>query len=327
MKKVLRFILILIIILLVGYLILCISSPKEIDIEKTTTIEAPADLVWSQVGSFDHWDKWSPWIEADSTVIAKNSGPSGEVGNKYEWTSEKSGSGEMIITSTQGYNMMYDMHFIEPFEGNAKGRMIVEPTDSGTKVIWGYHSVSSFIMRGVWALAGEKMLGAQLERGLELLKERIENGEVSMTYEVKASTFPATIYATVRQTVSMDSLMSAFTINKEKLDAVVEDKVNGNFSGIFYDWNPETNMTDFAVAYPVNEKVDGAEIIEIPESNCYMIKYTGDYSLSEKMHMQLEEHAQKAGKEITYKIEEYEQGPFNQPDANKYVTTIYYLTK
>lgn len=327
MKQVLRFILILIIILLVGYLILCATSPKEVEVKRSTIINAPENVVWSQMVDFNYWDTWSPWKEADSTVNSVITGPAGEPGNKSEWTSEHSGSGRMTINNVEGYTMNYDMHFIEPFESDATGTVSVEATDSGTLASWSFRTEPSFISRGFFNLVMKKKLEADFERGMELLKERIESGKATMTYKVEESTFPATTYATVRQTVSMDSLMSAFTINKEKLDAVVEDKVNGNFSGIFYDWNPETNMTDFAVAYPVNEKVDGAEIIEIPESNCYMIKYTGDYSLSEKMHMQLEEHAQKAGKEITYKIEEYEQGPFNQPDANKYVTTIYYLTK
>ena len=41
MKKVLKFLGILILILVVGYLVLCIASPAEGKVEATTTIDAP----------------------------------------------------------------------------------------------------------------------------------------------------------------------------------------------------------------------------------------------------------------------------------------------
>lgn len=328
MKKVLRFILIFIVVIVVGYLVLCLGAPRETSTEKSTIINAPVSTVWPQMVNYKYWDNWNPWKEADPTVISTITGPEGEPGQSSSWTSEESGSGEMTIKSVKGNTMQYDMHFIEPIESNAEGWVKAQPVEGNkTKATWAFHTEPVFIMRGAFMLFGKRMLENSFERGMELLKNHVESGNAKLTFNIEETTFPNTSYVTVRETVSMDSLIKAFTRNKKKLDEIVKDNADGNFSAIFYDWNAETNMTDFAVAYPVKPTVNGPNMVVVEESECYKIRYKGDYDLSEQVHGQLEAYAKSKGKEIVYKIEEYEQGPFNQDDPNKYVTDIYYLVK
>lgn len=328
MKKVLRFILILLVVIIGGYLVLCLVAPKETSVEKSTVINAPVSTVWPQMVNYKHWDNWNPWKEADPTVTSTITGPEGAAGQKSLWVSDESGSGEMTIASVDGNTMNYDMHFIEPFESDSKGWVKAEAIEGNkTKATWAFTTEPTFFMKGAFLLFGKSQLEKSFARGMELLKKHVESGNAKPVFNIDEITFPTTSYVTVRETVSMDSLIKAFTRNKEKLDEIVKDNADGNFSAIFYDWNPETNMTDFAVAYPVKPTVNGPNMVTVPESECYKIRYTGDYDISEQVHGQLEEYAKSKGKEILYKIEEYEQGPFNQADPKQYITDIYYLVK
>ncbi len=327
MKKVLRFLLILILILFVGYLILCATSPKEITVEKTTIIDAPATVVWSQIGHYEHWESWSPWKEADSTVKSTVSGPSGQVGNKYEWTSKNSGSGYMTITSVEGYSMKYDMHFTEPFESEADGYVSVEPTDEGTKTTWAFHTSVGFMQRGFFALMMTKQLEASFERGLELLKERIESGEAKMTFNIEETSFPATTFATVRGQLTMEEMEEFFSKAYEEIMEKAGDKVSGVPSTIYYGENEENGTMDIAPAIPVSAKVSGLENADVPESNCYLIRYKGAYSGLFPVYEQLEKHAEKQGKEVTWKLEQYVVTLPEETDSTQFVTNVYFLTQ
>ena len=121
MKKVLRFLLILIIILLVGYLILCATSPSTMNVVRSTTINGSKAVIWNQVVDLNNFEHYSPWKENDTTVVSIITGPEGKVGQKSSWTSKKSGSGEMTIAAIDGDTMKYSMHFITPWEGTAIG--------------------------------------------------------------------------------------------------------------------------------------------------------------------------------------------------------------
>lgn len=333
MKKVLRFLFILILILFVGYLILCATSPKEVNVEKTTTINAPAYVVWSQAGHYEHWESWSPWKEMDSTVKSTVTGPSGDVGSKYEWTSEKMGSGYMTIASVDDYSMKYDMQFTAPFQSSADGTMKVEPADGGSKVTWGFHTTVPFMRRGFFALVMQKQLEASFERGLELLKERIESGEAKLIFNINKVTFPATEYATVRKTISMSEMEAFFNNAFGTLMEAVGDGATGYPAAIYYTWDMENSQTNCAAAVPVATTVKGMEMKSIPASEAYVVKYTGPYSGLQAAHEWMaNEMMSNMGMEMEelmsmLVLEEYEVMPPVETDSNKYVTNIYYITQ
>lgn len=328
MKKVLRFLLILIVILFVGYLILCATSPAQMNVERSTTINAPKPIVWHQVTHLDNFKHYSPWQENDPTIESTITGPSGEPGHKSSWVSENSGSGEMTITSIDGDTMKYDMHFIAPFEGTAKGATIVESTDEGTKVTCTYKSDASFMMRGANTLFFSGFMGSMFERQLELLKEHVESGEAEMPAPViSEATFPATEFVAIRKEIGMDEMESFFGEAYQKLGSMAGDKITGTAYSITYKWDEENGKADVAAAFPVSGPVKGAEMISIPEKQGYMLTYTGPYSGLQNAHMALYQHADKNGLNDPLAIEEYVVMPPQETDTNKFVTKIYHLER
>ncbi|MCB0699706.1 MAG: SRPBCC family protein [Chitinophagales bacterium] len=326
MNKILRFLVILIIILFVGYLVLCATSASEIKVQSDTNINAPEELVWTQMSHFKYWDNWSPWKEADSTVNSVIEGPSGQPGNTSSWTSKESGTGNMKIESVEGHKMNYSMNFIEPFESTATGWVSTESGENGTtKASWGFSTKPSFMERGFFALFMTKQLQANFDRGLELLKEHCESGKAQVEYDIMEVTFPATTFATIRKTIPMSEMMSFYETSRNALMEAVGDMKAGNPMGIFYSWEEEKGQTDMAIALPVSGPVKGMEMEEVPECKAYTIKMNGGYGQSYNAHMQLYGRLAKENKEAKGTIEEYVVGPHNETDTSKFVTSIYYL--
>lgn len=328
--KVLRFIVILIVILLVGYLILCAVSPSTVEISRSATINAPKAVVWEQMVNLENGDKWSPWKEMDSTIVSVVTGPAGQPGQKSEWTSKNSGSGNMTITAVDGYSMTYDLVFITPMEGNAKCSMKVEGEDGNVTATQTYSSPSSFMMRGVNTLFGKKFLEKQFERGFELLKEYCESGKAGLptpNFDIQEATFPATSFATIRKMIKFNEMDSFFSQSYGALGAAAGNSIKGRAHSIIYKWDEVNGQADVAAAFPVSGPVAGMKMESVLESKGYMLKYTGPYSGSYNAHMALSKHAAENGLTDPLVIEEYVAMRPEVTDSNKFVTNIYYLIK
>lgn len=330
MGKVLRFILILIVILFVGYLILCATSSATMEIERSATINAPKAVVWNQVVDLNNYENRSPWKEQDSTITSTITGPTAQPGQKSSWTSEKSGSGTMTISSIEGTTMSFDMHFIEPFEGDAKGKTTVAGTDGEVKVTTHYSQEASFFMRGMNSLFTKKFMGSMFERELELLKEYCESGKAAMPgYDIQDITYPATTFATIRKTVPMSEMDAFYEEAYGKIFAAAGDKVTGPTHTIIYEWDETNGQADMAAAVPVSGAIASMTMVTIPEGEGHKLKMVGAYTMDNftNAHMAIGKYAAEHGLTDPLVIEEYATGPEQEADSNQYITNIYYLNK
>lgn len=333
MKKFLKFLGILILILLVGYLILCAVSPSEVDIKRSITINAPKDVVWNQMVNLKNGDNWSPWKKMDSTIVSVITGPEAQVGQKSEWDSKNSGSGNMTITEVSGYTMKYDLVFIKPFPGTAKCWVSVEGTDGNVTATQAYKAESGFFMRGANKLFGKPFLESQFDVGLGLLKEYCESGKAGSAtpsapiVDIVEATFPATTFATIRKTVKFTEMDSFYSQSYEALGKAAGASIKGNAHSITYAWDEANGQGDMAAAFPVSAAVAGTTMVNIPESKGYMVKYTGPYSGFYAVHGQIAKYAAENGLTDPLVVEEYIAMPPQVTDSNKFVTHIYYLKK
>ncbi len=332
MKKFLRFIGILLLILVVGFLILCATGEKEVNIERSVTVNGSKTAVWNQMVKFDNWTNWSPWKAMDSTMTYTVEGVDGQVGSVYTWTGEESGKGSITNNNVDGHFMSYDMHFMEPFDATADGYVKVEGEDGNVTATWGYHTVQDkFFMRGMSSLMGmRKMLESSFDEGLGYLKDYVESGKAS-PFNVQQVTFPATTYATIRKTVKFADMESYFqqaygAIYKAAGDRVITDKPS---AAVYYEWDEENGQTDVAAAFPVTagDDIKGVDMVNQTEATAFMIMHVGGYSALYAAHMALGEHLGKSGKELDKVIEEYVVSPHSEQDSTKWVTKVYWLTK
>jgi hypothetical protein len=333
--KVLRFLLILILILVVGYLVLCAVSSKEVNVEKSITINAPTSVVWDQMVHFKNWPNWSPWEEMDSTITNTFSGIDGEPGSTSHYTSENSGEGKMTNTGVNGMEMRYDMQFIKPIPSMTNGVVKVVEEGGMSRATQTFHQDVPFLWRGASALmGGEKFIGSKFERGLQLLKEYSEAHAASAPApgSIQDVQFSGGQYAAIRKTLSTDDMVAMqkfFAESYAALGRAAAQRINGPNVAISYTWDTVKHQTDMAAAFPVSgpDPVPGATMISVPASSAYMMEYKGGYYGVMPAHMQLGQHVAANGKTRTLVVEEYTVTAPQEPDSNKWVTKIYYLYK
>ena len=157
-------------------------ASKEYVIERRITIDAAPTAIHAHVGDLTKWPAWSPWVEADPSIVTTYGEITSGVGATQRWTSA-SGDGELTVTqSLPERGISYEMAFVGR-DGSripAICAMTYRPVDGGTEVVWS--------MRGSWKgavppvvdgwmkLLSPIMIGGSYDTGLEKLKRVVEAG-------------------------------------------------------------------------------------------------------------------------------------------------------
>jgi effector-binding domain-containing protein len=333
MKKVFRFLGILILIIIVAIVVLGLIAPKDVTVERSIVINGDKDVVTEQVMMYSNYHNWNPWKDMDSNMKWDIKGAELQPGTVYHWAGEKVGEGSMTTREINGDKMVFDMHFLEPFESKAEGYYKIEDAGNGqTKVIQGFKQHNGFPMNGfAMAMGMGGMLEENFDKGLNKLKTYVESGKAgtSNSYAIQEVEFPEHTYATIRKTIGWDELEQFGKESFDSLGKAAGTRITGTPTGIFYTWDQENKKTDAAAGFPVSgsDPVKGATMVTIPASQAYFIEHKGTFISSEKVHRALERHMAANGKTENMVIEEYIVGREQEPDSSKWVTNIYYILK
>ncbi|RYD58237.1 MAG: hypothetical protein EOP56_04755 [Sphingobacteriales bacterium] len=319
----------LLVLLIVVVLVAGMVSPKEMRVERNIVINGNKDVVYDQVSKFHNWQNWTEWAQIDSTMQVDYTGEDGQRGSTYHWKGEKTGEGRVTNTGAQHHEMKYSMVFLD-FDSHSDGYIRAEDASNGqTKAVWGFVTKYSFPMNGIMAMMGmKKMLESDFDKGLARLKGVVESGKAGApAAAINEVQFPAHTYATIRKRVPMSEFEKFFGDAYEVLGKEAGQRINGHAAGLIYEWDEKTMTSDIAAAFPIadNKPVNGATIVEVPALNAYMMTYNGPYTGSEKAHAAIGEFLKEKGLQQKLVIEEYITGPFNEKDAAKWETNIYYL--
>lgn len=319
----------LIVLIIVVVLVAGMVSPTEMKVERNVVINGSKEIVYDQISKFHNWNNWIAWVKMDSTVKTDYAGEDGQPGSKYHWKGDAIGEGEITNTAVQGHEMKYSMVFID-HNTQADGYIRAEDAGQGkTKAVWGFVSKVAFPMNGIMAIMGmQKSLENDFDRGLTTLKGLVENGKaIAPTPTIYEVQFPTHIYAAVRKVVQMKDMHQFFGDAYELLGREAGQRISGHAAGLIYSWDEKSGTSDIAAAFPISDSkpVNGAAIIEVPASKAYMMTYVGPYEGFEEAHEAMAEHLKQKGATVKLVIEEYISGPFDEKDASKWETNIYYL--
>lgn len=140
-----------VIILLIAFyaLIAILFFSKDYHFERSIVINAPKEKVWQYTGSLKGFNTWDPFSKADKNVVITYSGTTGQVGESYHWKgNDKVGEGEQTVTEVlPNEKLTTKLHFIKPFEGDAKGTFTLVPDGNGTKVTWAMDNELNTMMK------------------------------------------------------------------------------------------------------------------------------------------------------------------------------------
>lgn len=151
---------------------------KHMRIEKFVVINKPASEVFNYVRYVRNQDNFSKWNMADPNMHKTYSGTDGQVGFIYAWdsaTNKNVGAGEQEIKNIdEGNRIDFELRFSRPMKNVAQAAMVVNPiADNTTQVMWGFYGDSAFPMT-LFKPIFQKMLGRDLQEGLDTLKNVLE---------------------------------------------------------------------------------------------------------------------------------------------------------
>lgn len=147
-------------------------------VERSETIAATPERIFSEVGNLQSWDNWSPWAELDPEMDKTYTGEKGEVGSSYHWLgNRKVGEGQMTITDIDpNSRVAIDLKFIKPFKSENVTEIMLSPDGDSTDVTWRMTGPMT-LMTKIMGLIGknmDKMVGPDFEKGLSKLKRITE---------------------------------------------------------------------------------------------------------------------------------------------------------
>ena len=157
--------------------ILAATKPDTFRIERSTTINAPAEKIFAVLSDFHQWTGWSPWEHKDPALKRNFSGAERGKGAIYGWEGDKNvGTGRMeILEANAPSKLVIKLDFFKPFEAHNTAEFTMLPQGNATNVHWVMHGPAPFMSKvmGVF-MSFDKLVGKDFEAGLANLKQLTE---------------------------------------------------------------------------------------------------------------------------------------------------------
>lgn len=254
----------------------------KMHIDKSIDIKAPKEKVFKTISDYNHWQAWSPWLimepEANVTVEAD--------GKSYSWEGDKIGSGEMKITN-EDLNKRLDMYltFLKPWKSQAKVWFELEDGDDGvTKVRWLMDSsLPIFLFWMVKSMTA--FVGMDYERGLSMLKDYIEMGNVPSSLNMEGiNIYAGCKYIGIKRACDLSAVGTEMSNDFGKLNKWIEaneDNIADITFSIYHKWDMINRKVEYTSGVPVKEYPSdlGTDFVsgEIPKTSVYSIIHKGSY--------------------------------------------------
>ena len=158
-------------------LALAATKPDVFRVERSVTINAPAEQIYPLIEDFQEWPKWSPFENLDPQMQKTFSGAERGLGAVYAWDgNSQAGKGRIeIIEASAPSKLGMTLAFERPFECSNQVLFTLEPAGDGTKVTWAMHGPNLFMGKVMQVLFNtDAMVGSQFESGLAKLKAEAE---------------------------------------------------------------------------------------------------------------------------------------------------------
>lgn len=171
-----KFLLVLLLII-VAILLYATTRPNSFHVERSITINAPAEKIVPLVDDFHQWPRWSPWENLDPNMKRTISGAPSGPGAMYAWDgNRKVGAGRMEITEERKpTHVGINLEFIRPMTGTNPTSFDFTPEGSGTRVNWVMDGPMPYISKVMCIfMSMDKMVGGDFDKGLAKLKAEAE---------------------------------------------------------------------------------------------------------------------------------------------------------
>ncbi len=332
--KILRRILFIFLCIVVLIIATGLLLPADVHVERKLLLSVPPENVFQQINTLKNWEKWSPWVQIDTSVHLMYSRQESGAGATYKWLSNNKniGKGSLSIISSNPFDsILFLMDYGK--NGKSKGKFILTKVDQNTKVTWSIESNMGMNPISRWfGLFSDRLIGPDLEKGLANLDQLMAGIKTVNGYEIFDCDVPARILITVRDTASAATVTMKLSKMYNKISRFLKSAnlpPTGSPIAIFH--NSSNHNLDIEACVPVDSIVKVPEGINCLTKNSHkalMVKYFGSYKSISVAYKAIEIYLIENGIQITGPgWEEYVTNPLVEPDTNKWQTNIYYLQK
>lgn len=325
----------IILLALVGlFFFAALIAPKSMEVERSIVIEAPPEVVFNTVNDLRTWESWSPWKEMDPTMKVTMGKTAVGAGAAYSWTAEEAGSGTMrILSSTPNKAIDTEVEF--DGMGSALGHWTFIEVDSGTQANWGFSSRPAYPWNIMYLFFGPEAVEKDFDRGLELLKEHVEEQYAESKKEeglaVREVELPERQFVAIRKKVNMSGVTGFYAENLPKVQQLLAAnsvEPAGMPCGLYYSWDETNQETDLAGAIPVPTlpPLDkDFEAIVLPPGKALLVEYYGPYEAIASAHTAIDDYTRSKNLQTGFPvIEQYVTDPSQEPDPGKWLTRVFY---
>ena len=166
-------ILIGLVVIIVILVVIIALQPATYQVERSTTIAAPAAVVFAQVNDFHKWNAWSPWAKLDPAMKQTFAGAPAGTGAVYSWAGNKEvGEGRMAITESHPSDLLrIKLEFLKPFAATSTTEFTFTPQGNQTAVKWKMSGENNFMTKAFHLVMNmDKMIGSDFEKVLAQMK-------------------------------------------------------------------------------------------------------------------------------------------------------------
>ena len=337
--KVLGIVIVVFVLIIIGFVVF---GPSSAYLERSIVIQAPVKEVFKEVNTLKTFNKWSPWYNLDPQAEYILDGPHAGAGSKLTWFSNNSevGNGFMKIINSENntsvtYLMGFDQNgnrdFSDEGDNDSKAQMLLEAIDEGQTILtWTFSMEKVSGTDKLFILVLNQLLGPMYEKGLQNLKERIENRpafSVELSLEkltpvnfigVQTSSAPQEIGKIMGQ--SYGRLMEYIQKNRVQ--------VNGSPLAVYTSYDKERIEMICGIPVPSDIKVESKDEIsiqKIDEGLYVKAIHQGNYETLKDTHKQIRDYIDYYGYVLSGSPwESYVTDPAEEKDATQWITHIFY---
>lgn len=150
--------------------------PREITLDRTVSINAPAEEIFPHINNLAANEAWSPWLGLDPDVVVTYGDVPEGVGATMSWASDSPdvGTGSMeIVVSEPGKHVETALDFGPMGTGSATFELV--ESAGKTDVTWGFYTDLGMNPIARWfGPMIEGPVGDDYQRGLNNLKTLVE---------------------------------------------------------------------------------------------------------------------------------------------------------
>ncbi|MBC8352526.1 MAG: SRPBCC family protein [Planctomycetes bacterium] len=241
---------------------------------RSNQINATPQKVFDTISDFRTWTTWSPWLGAEPDAKVTVTENASSIGSIYSWQGELVGQGEIEHRDLQpGRLIKEEIRFLKPFKSKSEVAFEMELVGDGTKLTWHMRGALPWFL--FWMKPQmEVFIGMDYERGLKMLKELLETGQILSETKIRGVEPVGPLrMAGVRKKYSLNDIgpsMAAMLADATEKFSKHNLPTDGEPMSVYHDFDMKSGIFDYTAGFALPESVGSVS----EELSCWSLSAT-----------------------------------------------------